>query len=188
MSIAPLNYRREIIKAFGDVTHPAYGQIATVDSFRHPQVRTVHFHYLKSFNAIGFNTHIDSTKWKEISMHPCVSGCYYDLLQLIQFRWEAKTELIEPSSKKHHSLLQEMWMKMRLDVREAYWKEAGNKKANFLFRSPNMGCVVTYPYRWHIYKIHMENFSKGKCTEHILKHNRWTSHNVSLVHGLKELR
>src|SRR3989344_4567325 len=87
-------FHAQILKAFCDPELPAYGQVATVDAHNNPQVRTVHCHYLKDKLVMAFNANIKSNKWKEVEHHPYISGCYFDMVQMIQFRWEGPVQFL----------------------------------------------------------------------------------------------
>ncbi|MBI4040328.1 MAG: pyridoxamine 5'-phosphate oxidase family protein [Deltaproteobacteria bacterium] len=188
--IAPKEIKSLIIEAFTDDVHPAYGQIATVNQEGRARVRTVHLHYIKQVDAIVFNTHIQSRKWEELSDNPYVSGCYFDLFRSIQFRFEAKVQLIAPKNHEHTSLLDLLWLKMREEVRRAYWLDSLNKSIRDSLpknislhqRAPNLGSMICMPYQWHIYETPAEDFTKGKATLYTQKNGRWQTQKVDLLH------
>ncbi len=177
-----------IAKAFSDEAHPAYAQVATADSNQAPHVRTVHVHFLPTLNVLAFNTHTGSPKWRHLTKNPLLSGCYLDLTRQIQFRWESEVELVnDPLT--HPNLLEDLWLRMRTDVRKAYWMDTKNlplnqmppKDVDLNQRSPNQGVVLCRPYHWNIYEIHEENYSKGVVTLHQLKDDQWYSKEISLL-------
>ena len=188
---APEKIEKPIIRAFTDLEHPAYCQIATVDDNNHPHVRTVHVHYLKDNNALAFSTHIQSSKWEHLKKHPILSGCYYDEYRLIQFRWLAKTELIDVSDPKNQKLLDQLWLWMRKDVRRAYILENRGraltdplpKDTDMNRQRPNHAAVLCHPIQWNIYELHTEDYTQGKASLHTLKDNQWISKPVSILHG-----
>lgn len=177
-----------IAKAFLDEAHPAYAQVATVDSNSAPHVRTVHVHFLPKLNVLAFNTHVGSSKWTHLKKNPLLSGCYVDLVRQVQFRWESQVELVEDSAQ-YPNLLEELWLRMRIDVRKAYWMDYKNlplaqmppQDIDLNTRSPNQGVVLCKPYRWNIYEIHEENYCKGVVTLHEFKNDQWYSKELSLL-------
>jgi len=193
-SLSPL-YHSLITEAFGDDQRPAYGQVATLRG-KYPTLRTVHLHYLGSLapwarddtsDIIAFSTHIQSGKWKELKKHPYLLACYYDTFRDIQFRFQSKAELIEPKNKE---LLDTMWLKIRTEVRTAYWLDAkhlpldSEPPANIDVqkRAPNLGVVLCRPFLWDIYEIHLEDYRKGKRSIHTLIKGKWRSQEVSILH------
>ncbi len=185
---APEELKQFLIEVFTDRKHPVYGQVATVSLKGTPQVRTVHFHYLPEFQAIAFNAHIGSSKWKELENKNIVSGCYHDAFRNFQFRWEGKAELAHPAFSKNHALLDKMWMLMREEVRQAYWRDAQkipldriDQKFDVTQRAPNLGTVLCYPYLWNIFESNLEHYSKGHCTIFTLQNNVWRSKVVSIL-------
>jgi pyridoxine/pyridoxamine 5'-phosphate oxidase len=188
--IAPDSIKNLIAKAFFDKEHPSYGQVATVDTKGAPKVRTVHLHYIAEADAIAFNTHTQSHKWRHLEKTPLISGCYHDTFRLIQFRFEAKVELVDPRSEKWKTLMNSMWPLMRKEVRAAYWLDSLKKAVtdklpaniNLDARSFNVGTVICRPYQWHIYELSEKSFALGKSTLHTLENNQWTSKKISLLH------
>ncbi|MBI2026777.1 MAG: pyridoxamine 5'-phosphate oxidase family protein [Deltaproteobacteria bacterium] len=115
--LLPFEIKNQVIGAFCSQDLPAYGQVATVDEHDHPQVRTVHCHYIKEQNSMAFNAHVESNKWKDLVHNLSVSGCYFDMVQMIQFRWEGPAQLIQ----NNNEILQTLWLSSREEVRLAYW-------------------------------------------------------------------
>ncbi|MEK7790194.1 MAG: pyridoxamine 5'-phosphate oxidase family protein [Deltaproteobacteria bacterium] len=189
--IAPSLYYKIIAEVFGDDQRPAYGQIATLAKEKQPTLRTLHLHYLKELGVIAFSTHLKSDKWQEIKYHPYLSGCYYDTSREIQFRFHAKGELIEPKNQRFKEFLDEMWLKIRSEVRTAYWLDAKRlpldselpEEIDIQKRAPNLGVVLCRPFKWDIYEIHLDEYRKGERSVHTLTKNRWQSQNVSILHG-----
>lgn len=183
-----------IAEAFGDDQRPAYGQIATLSKGKQPTLRTLHLHYLKEPDVIAFSTHLKSDKWQELKKHPYLSGCYYDTSREIQFRFQAKAELIDsrgPKNQTFKELLDEMWLKIRSEVRTAYWLDTKRlpldselpEEIDIQKRAPNLGIVLCRPFKWDIYEIHLDEYRKGERSVHTLTKNRWQSQNVSILHG-----
>ncbi|HBQ21784.1 MAG: hypothetical protein A2Z91_04750 [Deltaproteobacteria bacterium GWA2_38_16] len=176
-----------IAKAFSDEEHPAYCQVGTVDLKNHPQLRTVHVHYIAELKALAINTHTKSAKWQHLKKNPILSGCYLDEFRQIQFRWESKTTLIH----KNHPLLQEIWLKMRAEVRTAYWLDYKKlpmdtklpDTINVSGRPPTHGVIICTPYLWNVYELNEGNYLKGVSTLHTLKGKTWHSKVISIVTG-----
>ena len=189
-TIFPPTAEKQILEAFTDTDHPAYGQISTSDSDGLPHARTVHFHYLQNQKAIGFNAHIKSPKWEQIRTQTFVSGCYFDLHRLIQFRFEGNAELRE-ADEKNGNLLDTMWMKIRPDVQAAYWadyqnlKSSGDLEKNFDLsrRCPSLGVVLCKPTLWDIYVIDPNDYGKGSRAMYRELKDTWKREAVSLLHS-----
>ena len=188
-SFAPQEIKSFLIEVFEDKNHSAYGQIATLGEDKMPEVRTVHIHYRKEFDALAFSAHTASSKWKELEKHPYLSGCYFDTFRGIQFRWESKVELLDRKVKDHEGFLLSMWKLMREEVRQAYWLRRDNllgtdkinKKYDLNKRAPGHGVVVCHPSSWTIYKTNPESYSKGQCTRYEIKEEKWISQEVSIL-------
>ena len=156
---APEICRTLIIQAFDTESKPAYGQVATVDEKGEPQVRTVHVHYSPEKEAIVFNTHVKSSKWAHLQKNSTLSGCYYDQYRDIQFRWSSKVELLDDLKKENLPLLEKMWLRMRDEVKRAYWLDAKkipldqklSVDVDLQKRPPTHGIIVCYPTTWNIY-------------------------------------
>ncbi len=191
--MAPSLYYKIIAETFGDNQRPAYGQIATLSKGKQPTLRTLHLHYLKEPDVIAFSTHLKSDKWHELKKHAHLSGCYYDTSREIQFRFQAEAELIEPKNQTFKELLDEMWLKIRSEVRTAYWLDAKHlsldselpEEIDIQKRAPNLGVVFCRPFKWDIYEIHLDEYRKGQRSVHTLTKNRWQSEKVSILHGQK---
>ena len=191
---APSKHYQLIVDAFSDPERPSYGQVANVDKKGLPQIRTVHIHYLSQFEALGFNTHVKSNKWESLEKKPILSGCYVDNFRLVQFRWESKIELIHPDNKKYCSFLDDMWLKMREDVRRAYALENLGENLsdplpssiNLQKRHPNQGVILCRPYLWNIYEMNEKDYTQGRVFLHVLEKDSWHSSSVSLLHGREQ--
>jgi pyridoxine/pyridoxamine 5'-phosphate oxidase len=188
LMVAPDNIKKLIIDTFSDKDNSAYGQVATVSGDL-PQVRTVHIHYIKEYDALAFNGHINSSKWRELQENPKLSGCYFDMMQMIQFRWDARATLIDSSHKEYTALLDKMWLSMREEVRSAYWlehknipfSEAEEHKFNLEERTPNLGTILCKPTLWNVYELNPEFYPKGKVTIYKLEDQNWVSKEVSIL-------
>lgn len=188
-----MEFPKIISEAFSDEQHPSYGQVATLAKGKEPTLRTVHLHYIKGHDTIAFSTHLKSDKWRELKTHPYLSGCYYDTSREIQFRFQARTELIDPKNKKYRDLLDEMWLKIRAEVRCAYWLDASRlpldaelpEEIDIQKRPSNLGVILCKPFKWDIYEIHLDEYRKGKRTIHTLRKGKWYSENVSILDGKK---
>lgn len=188
---APDLCRDLIIQAFDTESRPAYGQVATVDEKKCPQVRTVHLHYSPEKEAIMFSTHVKSSKWKHLQKNSILSGCYYDQYREIQFRWSSKVELLDDRKKENLSLLEKMWFRMRAEVRRAYWLDFKKipldqklpSGIDLQKRPPTHGVIVGHPTLWNIYETNTEDYCKGTCTTHELKKGKWQSKVISILHG-----
>ncbi len=180
-----------IIQAFDTESKPAYGQVATVDSKGTPQVRTVHLHYSPEKEALVFSTHIKSAKWTHLQKNPVLGGCYYDQYRDIQFRWNCKVELLEDHKKENLPLLEKMWLRMREEVRRAYWLDAQKipldqtlpPDTDLQKRPPSHGVIVCHPTFWNIYETNSQDYCKGTSTSHALKKGQWESKVVSILYG-----
>lgn len=194
MASLPPAYESQIAEAFGDEQLPAYGQVATLSKEKYPTLRTVHLHYLKELDLIAFSTHIQSDKWRQLKRHPYLSACYFDLSRGMQFRFQSKAELIPPKNKKFEKLLDNMWLKIRSEVRTAYCLDMRRlpltaelpPDTDIQKRTPNLGTVLCRPFLWDIYEIHLEDYRKGKRSIHTLIKGKWRSKNISLLHGGSE--
>ncbi|MBI3019507.1 MAG: pyridoxamine 5'-phosphate oxidase family protein [Deltaproteobacteria bacterium] len=188
---APEICRTLIIQAFDTESRPAYGQVATVDEKKHPHVRTVHLHYSPEKEAIIFNTHLKSSKWKHLQKNPILSGCYYDQYREIQFRWSSKVELLDDHKKENIPLLEKMWLRMREEVRRAYWLDAKKipldqklpQDINLQKRPSTHGIIVCHPTLWNIYETNPQDYCKSTSTIHALKKGQWQSKVVSILYG-----
>lgn len=188
-SCAPAIYRERVIAAFSDAETPAYGQVATVDAEGRPQVRTVHLHYLPEREALGFNSHHAADKWKQLQQRPVLSGCYVDLAQLVQWRWEGRVELLSGGNAPDDGIIERIWRWMRPDVRSAYWSQHLYDADNHALASdvdierhcPTCCTVLCFPTRWDIYEINPLNYREGRRTIHRLTGAEWYSEAVSLL-------
>ena len=188
---APELCRDLIVQAFDTESKPAYGQVATIDEKGCPQVRTVHLHYSPEKEAIVFNTHVKSSKWKHLQKNPTLGGCYYDQYRDIQFRWDSKVELLDDRKKENLPLLEKMWLRMREEVRRAYWLDA--KKIPLdqklpagidLQKCPSThGIIACHPTIWNIYETNPQDYCKGTSTLHELKKGQWQSKVISILYG-----
>ncbi|MBI2345818.1 MAG: pyridoxamine 5'-phosphate oxidase family protein [Deltaproteobacteria bacterium] len=177
-----------IITAFTDEVHPAYGQIATVDADGHPHVRTVHWRYVTSRNAIGCVCYSDSEKWRHLQLRQVYEGCYFDQTQQMQFRWEGKVELIDGRSAEDQALLSALWEQLRPEVRASYWAQHLHgaptqplgAAVNLNERCPMCVAILTIPDRWDIYDINPTNFRQGNRTICTRAGTQWCAEIVSL--------
>ena len=186
---APEEIKKFLIEVFEDKNNPAYGQVATLSENRRPHVRTVHIHYRKEFDALAFSAHTASSKWKELEKNPYLSGCFFDMVRFVQFRWESQVELISKKNKEHENFLLSMWKLMREEVRQAYWLDSdkllGTDKIDTKYdlnkRALGHGVVVCHPSSWTLYKMNPQVYSKGQCTRYELKNDTWISKKVSIL-------
>src|SRR3989338_4066046 len=147
MSLFPKPYEKILIDSLTDKEHPAYGQVATVDSSGNPQVRTVHLRYLPECDIFAFSTNTGSPKWKQLKNKAVLSGCYFDQQRQIQFRWGSSVELVEGTNQEKNYLTKKMWHLIRVPIRTAYWLEAKEMPKekwykvalNILQQAPNFG-------------------------------------------------
>ncbi len=183
--IGPKEHESIIRQTFSDPDVPVYGQVATSDRDGFPRVRTVHVHLVTALQfgeVLAFSSHTCSQKWQDLKLRPQLSGCYVDPMRQIQFRWESNVTLVPPDSKEMSSFLDQMWLKIRPDIRKTYcWDD--HKGSDVEKRPFNIGVVIGTPYRWQIYEINIEDYAKGKCTDHFFKNNAWHSTKVSLLTG-----
>ena len=189
LDFAPEEIKNFLIEVFEDKNNPAYGQVATLSENRMPRVRTVHIHYRKEFDALAFSAHTASSKWKELEKNPYLSGCFFDMVRFVQFRWESQVELISKKNKEHENFLLSMWKLMREEVRQAYWLDSdkllGTDKVDTQYdlnkRALGHGVVVCRPLSWTLYKINPECYSQGQSTRYELKNNTWISKKISIL-------
>ena len=171
-SFAPQKLKAELLKAFGDPERPAYGQLASMDSEGAPTVRTVHFHGLPDREILAFSAHTNSPKWRHLAARRRLSGCYFDSIEQVQYRFSGEADLISATSAIDPDLISVMWNKIRPDKRTAYWLDAQGKSftgdlppgLSIDRPSPNIGVVVCRPRIWDIYRIHPEEYRKGNRT------------------------
>ena len=196
---APEEIKKFLIEVFEDKNNPAYGQVATLSENRRPHVRTVHIHYRKEFDALAFSAHTASSKWKELEKNPYLSGCFFDMVRFVQFRWESQVQLLSGDSLfqgqplleavPERDCLQAMWKLMREEVRQAYWLDSdkllGTDKVDTQYdlnkRALGHGVVVCHPSSWTLYKMNPQVYSKGQCTRYELKNDTWISKKVSIL-------
>lgn len=195
-SFIPPAFRDIALRLFNDSMQPAYGQLATVDPDGMPRVRTVHFRYLPADGTIGFNTHIASPKWDELSAQPRCAGCYFAQAHAIQFRWEGEIELFEVRTGTERSamVLDAMWRLVRPDVRATYWLDQHGlpptapmpQDLDIDRRAPNFGTVIFRPHWWDIFEIDPMDYHRDRRSIHRLEDAAWHSQDVNLLHGGKE--
>src|SRR3989338_8514821 len=186
---APEEIKKFLIEVFEDKNNPAYGQVATLSENRRPRVRTVHIHYRKEFDALAFSAHTASSKWKELEKNPYLSGCFFDMVRFVQFRWESQVELISKKNKEHENFILSMWKLMREEVRQAYWLDSdkllGTDKIDTKYdlnkRALGHGVVECQQSSWNLYKMNPQVYSKGQCTRYELNNDTWISKKVSIL-------
>ncbi|MBI1910084.1 MAG: pyridoxamine 5'-phosphate oxidase family protein [Deltaproteobacteria bacterium] len=202
-SLAPDSLSSLITQSFTDRKRPAYGQLATADLDGTPHVRAVHFHLIPEREALAFNCHTLSAKWQQLSQNSRHEGCFFDPYRLVQIRWRGIAEPLNPRDPNEKTFLDQMWLRMRPDVRGEYWIDCGGKSSNVSERAPNLGTILCRPFLWDIYKISQKEiptvarlidslwpgkisfgeYGKGERTIHELKNGRWVSRKVSLLNG-----
>ncbi|MCP5464656.1 MAG: pyridoxamine 5'-phosphate oxidase family protein [Deltaproteobacteria bacterium] len=176
--IAPNKHLKTIEKLFSSNMFPAYGQLATVTENNIPQVRTVHFRYLKAYQELMFPTHIESQKWHQLK-NKTLSGCYFSSRHLIQVRWEATPIFVDQSITEHQNERNIVWKKMRKDIKRAYWTDFNNEKGispeEFKINSPcpSMGIIICNTYAWDIWKLNATDYSKSKRFIYRLIDGEW---------------
>ncbi|MBI4366632.1 MAG: pyridoxamine 5'-phosphate oxidase family protein [Deltaproteobacteria bacterium] len=186
----PPQLEERLLAAFADPVSPAYGQAATIGLDHTPQVRSVHWHYRPEREALAFNTNTQSAKWLEVASAPTIAGCYIDMAQGLQWRWDGSAERLDGGNSADHTFLQTMWETIRPDIRTTYW-------ANYLHgsdtatldagveidrRCPTCGVILCLPSRWDVYIINLTDYSQGTRTIYTLTGTEWSARRVSLLH------
>ena len=177
--MVPEDYKKLIQKVFSSKVFPSYGQLATTTKENVPQVRTVHFRYLKEDGVLAFPTHVKSQKWIQLIENPVLSGCIFCNRYLVQLRWEAMALLIDHNTLDYQKERRIVWQKMRRDIREAYWVDyhknfkSLHDKIDLEEPCPFMGIVINKIYLWDIWKLNGTNYSKSKRTIYRLKNKKW---------------
>jgi pyridoxine/pyridoxamine 5'-phosphate oxidase len=178
-----------ILKTFGNSHSKAYGQISTVDSDDQPTVRTVHIHCIPEPQVMVISCNIKSKKWKHLENNPRIAGCYWIDENPIQFRFEGQAQLITEEDSRYTELVQEMWMKMREEVRITYLlDEMGmpldipSPNMNPAQHSQNHGLIMIQPTLWDVFELSQKEYRLSKRTLYQLKKDIWTARSVSSLH------
>lgn len=176
--LIPEDYKKIFQKIFSSKLFPSYGQLATTTKDNIPQVRTVHFRYLKSRDVLVFPTHVRSQKWLQLTQNSVLSGCLFSNRHLVQLRWEATALLIDHQSPDYQKERRVVWQKMRQDIREAYWRDyqkhfPSTEKIDLDEPCPFMGIVVNQVYLWDIWKLNGMSYAKSKRSVYQLTDGEW---------------
>ena len=127
---------------FDSEENPLYAQAATSGSDGAPNVRTVHYRYLKSRDAICFACHVESPKWKELEFNPRVANCWFHPKKQVQLRWNAKATLL---TDQNDPAVQASWERTHNWIKDEY----GN--------DPVFGVVVLDIDFWDLYEIDLQD-------------------------------
>lgn len=176
--LVPEDYKKTVQRIFSSRLFPSYGQLATTTKDNIPQVRTVHFRYLKDGEVLAFPTHVKSQKWIQLTQNPVLSGCIFCNRYLVQLRWEATAVLVDHNTKDHQEERRVVWQKMRRDIKQAYWKDyckhsMSIDEIDIDEPCPFMGIVINKVYLWDIWKLHGANYAKSKRAIYQLKNGEW---------------
>ena len=180
----------KIITAFGNASQPAYGQVATVSAQGHPQVRTVHLHYLENMKSMAFGAHTRSSKWIELEGNKAFSGSYYSAYQLVQIRFQGEASLC-PESSANDAVRKVLWSRMREEVRLAYWMDQEGvsfetqdlSTLKFPLENPTrtFGVVLCEPELWNVYELSPQHYVRGRCMVFKKAQGGWEIRRVSLL-------
>jgi pyridoxine/pyridoxamine 5'-phosphate oxidase len=177
MSFAPQEWSDWLIQRFSDDSNPAYGQVASVDDMI-PKVRTVHLHYdEESYKTLIFNTAISSPKWSQLRANPRLSGCFFEMKSLTQFRWEGYAKLLTLET--DQALVEKSWNSTRKDLKDLYWENESGTSLNEV--CPNFGLVVILPEAWDIYRMHEQDYRLAQRTQFYLEKDGWVKKEKSIV-------
>lgn len=156
-----------------------YGQVATLSAQGHPRVRTVHCRFAEAARTIGFATNQKSPKWEELTAHPHLAGCFYDLGTHLQWRWEGAVKLVASGDE---TLLEAFWKKIRPSIKDTYWQEfAGDKKYDREKRCPDFGVVLCEPTRWELLDMNDSDYLKTTRDEYIYDGGKWSHRRLHSV-------
>lgn len=186
----PSEIQSLILETFGSHAQKAYGQLATVSTENHPSVRTVHIHAVthpETGLVVSCNT--KSEKWSSIQKNPWVAGCFWNMANQTQFRFEGKAQLLDEKNTNQTDLLQEMWMKMRKEVRITYLLDERNADLDTDevevepdHRSKNHGVIFIRPERWDIFENNPHEYRLGKRWIYTVEKNSWKKREVTSLH------
>lgn len=180
---APATFRRRLIRSLTDKNQSAYGQVATTNPRGQAEVRTVHLVYSELADALVFNTHIQTRKFAQIEATRYVAGAFYDSKRQTQFRWKGRVQLLRyPRTTLEKRVLDAAWLRIGPTVREAYWREHGEKRA-VTERCTDCVTVLCVPVWWDIYQLNSSHYLKGKREVARLSGGRWKVVNVSVLTG-----
>ncbi len=143
---------------FDNEENPLYAQAATADRDGAPNVRTVHYRYLKDSDTLCFACHVESPKWKELVENPQLSGCWFHPKKQIQLRWKAKAALITDKS---DPAVQTSWNRTHSWIQAEYGD------------GPVFGVVVLDIDYWDFYEIDLEDPSKSRRRAWIRDNDSW---------------
>ncbi len=143
----PEAIRTMVPALFTSKENPLYAQAATSGRDGIPNVRTVHYRYLESKDALSFACHIESPKWRELKANPRVAGCWFHPKKQIQLRWNAKVSLItDPAD----------------PAVAASWDGTHDWIQNEYGDRTVFGVVVLDINAWDFYEIDLENPSNNR--------------------------
>jgi pyridoxine/pyridoxamine 5'-phosphate oxidase len=179
-----------ILRTFGDDSRKAYGQISTVAPDGQPSVRTVHIHSIqKPLDALVASCNTKSEKWTNLKKNPQIAGCFWDAENQVQVRFSGIADLISEGSHDFSDLLQQMWMKMREEVRITYLlDEKGlaldtkNPKVDATQHSKNHGLLLISPTRWDVFHNNPKSYRLGKRKIFDLTKKEWKIKEVNSLH------
>lgn len=186
----PTEIRDLILKTFSSDQQKAYGQISTVSSQFVPSVRTVHIHALEDEQVLAISCNIKSNKVKDIRKNPAIAGCFWDLENQIQFRFEGEARLILENDAKYADLIQVMWMKMREEVRLSYLLDekgmdlhTASPDIDPQIHSKNHGVMLIQTSVWDVFYNHPTEYRLGTRTIYSEKNGVWGKRPVNSLYS-----
>jgi hypothetical protein len=182
----------KLLASLNDPAASAYGQVATLDEESEIHVRTVHLRHVYEFDTIGFAANRYSKKWKQLE-NGKLSGCYFDVKRMLQFRWRSDVECIsaEAAAGLERKVVERMWGMVRPTVRTVYWYDhfgaaydgPAPKGVDVAKVCPSFGVILCRPYFWDILEMPTEDYLTHRRSEHNLEKGKWISTPVSLLTG-----